>query len=180
VRVVLVTGAGTEIGAATARRFGERAARSFWSGGGKRLKSGEAPAVVNVSSSVGSIVKPQTTLYSVTKAALEYLTHANAYELGQWRIRVNCVAPGPVDTPIHATYLDDLEEGYRDLAAGFRSDAWVTSTTSPGGSRGSLRPRLSGRRTTSSTSTVGRSWALPKRRAAERQETDDDQQERKE
>jgi NAD(P)-dependent dehydrogenase (short-subunit alcohol dehydrogenase family) len=80
------------------------------------LRRGEAPAVVNVSSSVGSIVKPSTTLYSVTKAGLEYLTRANAYELAQWRIRVNCIAPGPIDTPIHATYMDDLDAGYRDLA----------------------------------------------------------------
>jgi NAD(P)-dependent dehydrogenase (short-subunit alcohol dehydrogenase family) len=80
------------------------------------LREGEAPAVVNVSSSVGSIVKPGTTLYSVTKAGLEYLTRANAYEFAQWGIRVNCVAPGPVDTPIHATYMDDLEAGYRDLS----------------------------------------------------------------
>ena len=80
------------------------------------LRQAEAAAVVNVSSSVGSIVKPGTTLYSVTKAGLEYLTRANAYELAQWRIRVNCIAPGPVDTPIHATYLDDLDAGYRDLS----------------------------------------------------------------
>jgi meso-butanediol dehydrogenase/(S,S)-butanediol dehydrogenase/diacetyl reductase len=80
------------------------------------LRSGTAPAIVNVSSSVASIVKPETTLYSTTKAGLEYLTRATAYELAQWRIRVNCIAPGPVDTPIHATYLDDLEAGYRDLA----------------------------------------------------------------
>ena len=80
------------------------------------LRNAEAGAVVNVSSSVGSIVKPGTTLYSVTKAGLEYLTRANAYEFAQWRIRVNCIAPGPVDTPIHATYLDDLETGYRDLS----------------------------------------------------------------
>jgi NAD(P)-dependent dehydrogenase (short-subunit alcohol dehydrogenase family) len=80
------------------------------------LREGEAAAVVNVSSSVGSIVKPGTTLYSVTKAGLEYLTRANAYELAQWRIRVNCIAPGPVETPIHATYMDDLEAGYRDLS----------------------------------------------------------------
>jgi NAD(P)-dependent dehydrogenase (short-subunit alcohol dehydrogenase family) len=80
------------------------------------LRNGESAAVVNVSSSVGSIVKPGTTLYSVTKAGVEYLTRANAYELAQWGIRVNCIAPGPVDTPIHATYMDDVEEGYRDLA----------------------------------------------------------------
>jgi NAD(P)-dependent dehydrogenase (short-subunit alcohol dehydrogenase family) len=80
------------------------------------LRGGQSPAVVNVSSSVGSIVKPGTTLYSVTKAGLEYLTRANAYELAQWGIRVNCIAPGPVDTPIHATYMDDVDEGYRDLS----------------------------------------------------------------
>jgi len=79
------------------------------------LREGEAPSVVNVGSSVGSIVKPGTTLYSVTKAGLEYLTRANAYELAQWGIRVNCIAPGPVDTPIHATYSDDVEATYRDL-----------------------------------------------------------------
>jgi nogalaviketone/aklaviketone reductase len=80
------------------------------------LRRGDAAAIVNISSSVASIVKPQTTLYSTTKAGLEYLTRATAYEFAQWRIRVNCIAPGPVDTPIHATYLDDLEAGYRDLA----------------------------------------------------------------
>ena len=80
------------------------------------LRMGDSAAVVNISSSVGSIVKPGTTLYSVTKAGLEYMTRANAFELAQWRIRVNCIAPGPVDTPIHATYSDDLDETYRDLA----------------------------------------------------------------
>ena len=80
------------------------------------LRDGDAPAIVNISSSVGSIVKPGTTLYSVTKAGLEYLTRANAYEFARWRIRVNCIAPGPVDTPLHATYMDDLEAGYRDLS----------------------------------------------------------------
>ena len=31
-------------------------------------------------------------------------------------IRVNAIAPGPVDTPIHATWADDLDEAYAWLA----------------------------------------------------------------
>jgi NAD(P)-dependent dehydrogenase (short-subunit alcohol dehydrogenase family) len=80
------------------------------------LRASEDAAVVNISSSVGSIVKPGNMLYGSTKAALEYLTRAWAYELAPDRIRVNCIAPGPVDTPIHATYSDDLEATYADLA----------------------------------------------------------------
>lgn len=80
------------------------------------LRSGELPAIVNVSSSVGSIVKPGSLLYGTSKAALEYFTRACAYDFGPDRIRVNCVAPGPVDTPLHATYTDDVEGAYADLA----------------------------------------------------------------
>lgn len=73
-------------------------------------------AIVNVSSSVGSIVKPGNALYGLTKAALEYLTRASAYELGDRRIRVNGIAPGPVVTPIHEVWADDLEAAYADLS----------------------------------------------------------------
>ena len=80
------------------------------------LRASPDAAVVSLSSSVGSIVKPGSMLYGSTKASLEYLTRAWAYELAVDQIRVNCIAPGPIDTPIHATYSDDLEATYADLA----------------------------------------------------------------
>lgn len=104
------------------------------------LRTSSDAAIVNISSSVGSIVKPGNMLYGSTKAALEYLTRAWAYELAVDGIRVNCVAPGPVDTPIHATYSDNLEATYADLARriplgrmGHPDDiaAWVSFLTGP-------------------------------------------------
>jgi NAD(P)-dependent dehydrogenase (short-subunit alcohol dehydrogenase family) len=52
----------------------------------------------------------------LAEAALEYLTRASAYELADRRIRVNCIAPGPVETPIHEVWADDLEAAYADLS----------------------------------------------------------------
>jgi C-7 ketoreductase len=80
------------------------------------LRASADAAVVNVTSSLGSMVMPNTTLYGSTKAALEYLTRAWAFELAKDGIRVNAVAPGGVDTPIHETYSDDVEATRADLA----------------------------------------------------------------
>jgi len=79
------------------------------------LRRSPAPAVVNVSSSVGSMIRIGNSLCGMTKAAIEYLTRSLAAELGPEGIRVNAVAPGPVDTPIHRTWADDLEAAYRQL-----------------------------------------------------------------
>jgi NAD(P)-dependent dehydrogenase (short-subunit alcohol dehydrogenase family) len=81
-----------------------------------RLSDSPDGVIVNVSSSVGSIVKPGNGLYGMTKAALEYLTRASAYEFAERRIRVNCIAPGPVKTPIHEVWADDVEAAYADLS----------------------------------------------------------------
>ena len=56
-------------------------------------------AIVNVSSI--SALRPRgLTVYSASKAAVIGLTRAMAVDHGRDNIRVNCVAPGPVYTPM--------------------------------------------------------------------------------
>ena len=73
-------------------------------------------SVVNISSSSGTMHLAGQSIYGMTKAALNYLTMSLAGELAPSRVRVNCIAPGPIDTPIHQTWADDLEAAYRWLA----------------------------------------------------------------
>lgn len=61
------------------------------------LKAGGG-AVVNIASISGLRASTLRVAYGTSKAALIHLTKQYAAELGTAGIRVNCVAPGPVDT----------------------------------------------------------------------------------
>jgi 3-oxoacyl-[acyl-carrier protein] reductase len=54
--------------------------------------------IVSLSSSVVGLYQPNYGLYAATKAAVEAMTKVLAKELGPRGIRVNAVAPGPVET----------------------------------------------------------------------------------
>ena len=73
-------------------------------------------AVVNISSSSGTLLRPGQSIYGMTKHALEYLSRSLAGELAPHRIRINALALGPVDTPIHQTWATDLKAAYEWLA----------------------------------------------------------------
>jgi meso-butanediol dehydrogenase / (S,S)-butanediol dehydrogenase / diacetyl reductase len=62
------------------------------------MLAGGGGAVVNIASISGLRASTLRVAYGTSKAALIQLTKQHAVELGAQGIRVNCVAPGPVDT----------------------------------------------------------------------------------
>src|SRR5215469_8353590 len=69
-------------------------------------------SIINISSVSG--VRPQFEglLYSMTKAALNMMTQSYALELGPKGVRVNCIAPGLIQTVLSEYYWKD--EGRRE------------------------------------------------------------------
>lgn len=72
-------------------------------------------AVVNVTSISGLRASTLRVAYGTSKAALAHLTRQQAAELAQLSIRVNAVAPGPVDTAMaKQVHTADIRADYHD------------------------------------------------------------------
>lgn len=69
-------------------------------------------AIVNVSSVAASNSTEENPLYSATKGAVSALTRGMAVSLAEHGIRVNAVAPGPINTPMGNAAASDPV--YRD------------------------------------------------------------------
>jgi len=82
-----------------------------------RGADGAAGHIVLISSTAGQRGEAYHADYAVTKGALISLTKSLSSELAPHGIRVNCVAPGWVDTEMSAGALQDLELGPK-IAAG--------------------------------------------------------------
>jgi len=78
------------------------------------LKAGGG-AVVNIGSISGLRASTLRVAYGTSKAALMHLTKQQAAELGIRGIRVNAVAPGPVDTAMaKQVHTPDIRASYHD------------------------------------------------------------------
>lgn len=78
------------------------------------LKTG-AGSIVNIGSISGLRASTLRVAYGTSKAALAHLTRQQAAELGNLGIRVNMVAPGPVDTAMaKQVHTDDIRADYHD------------------------------------------------------------------
>jgi len=65
------------------------------------MRSQGGGAIVNVSSTSGLRVQVPTAHYSIAKAGVIMATKAMALEWSEFNIRVNCVAPGAIDTRLY-------------------------------------------------------------------------------
>jgi len=71
--------------------------------------------IVNIASISGLRASTLRIAYGTSKAAVIHLTKQQAAELGEWGIRVNCVAPGPVKTKLAAAvHTPDIVSAYHD------------------------------------------------------------------
>lgn len=74
-----------------------------------------AGCIVNIASISGLRASTLRVAYGTSKAAVIQLTQQQAVELGEYGIRVNCVAPGPVRTKLAmAVHTPEIINAYHD------------------------------------------------------------------
>jgi NAD(P)-dependent dehydrogenase (short-subunit alcohol dehydrogenase family) len=73
----------------------------------KDMLKRENGSVINISSMAAQYGLPRVIAYSSSKTAIEGFTRAMASELSGRGIRVNCIAPGFIETPMTAKALND-------------------------------------------------------------------------
>ncbi len=65
---------------------------------GRHMKERRSGAIVNIGSGCNKVPFPNLSGYTASKGGIEMFTKSAALELGPYGIRVNCVAPGAIDT----------------------------------------------------------------------------------
>ena len=80
--------------------------------GRRMIERGRGGAIVNVASIAGIRAHPRLSVYGMSKAALILMTRAMALEWARYRIRVNALAPGYIETEMNASFFQS-EDGRR-------------------------------------------------------------------
>ena len=71
---------------------------------------GGGGAIVNVASDAGRVGSMGETVYAAAKGGLIAFTKSLAREMARFRINVNCVCPGPTDTPLFHAQPEKLKD----------------------------------------------------------------------
>jgi NAD(P)-dependent dehydrogenase (short-subunit alcohol dehydrogenase family) len=74
------------------------------------IEAGRGAAIVNVASDAGRVGSAGETVYAGAKGGVIAFTKSLARELARHRITVNCVCPGPTDTPLFQSLPENMRE----------------------------------------------------------------------
>lgn len=89
------------------------------------LRQSESAAIVLMGSDSGFVAAPGMVAYNASKGAVVQLTRALSVELADDRIRVNCVCPSVVDTPMSRGDLGIGIAGFDDVGYPVQTPAEV-------------------------------------------------------
>ena len=86
---------------------------------GRHMKGNRSGSIILLSSIRSVTVEPGQSVYAATKAGIAQLARGLASELGPSGVRVNCIAPGVVETPLTAPIKSKPEwyQAYADKNA---------------------------------------------------------------
>jgi 2-hydroxycyclohexanecarboxyl-CoA dehydrogenase len=74
------------------------------------MVAARAGKIVNISSDAGRVGSMGETVYAAAKGGLIAFTKSLAREVARYRINVNCVCPGPTDTPLFQRQPERMKE----------------------------------------------------------------------
>jgi 2-hydroxycyclohexanecarboxyl-CoA dehydrogenase len=77
-----------------------------------QMISNRSGKIVNVSSDAGRVGSTGETVYAAAKGGMIAFTKSLAREVARYNINVNCICPGPTDTPLLNTRSDKLKEAF--------------------------------------------------------------------
>jgi NAD(P)-dependent dehydrogenase (short-subunit alcohol dehydrogenase family) len=81
----------------------------------RNMKDHRSGAIVNIGSGCNKVPFPNLSGYTASKGGIEMFTKSSALELGQYGIRVNCVAPGAIETERTKNELADFAKSWSKL-----------------------------------------------------------------
>lgn len=77
------------------------------------IAAGQGGKVVNIASDAGRVGSTGETVYAGAKGGVIAFTKSLAREVARHRVNVNCVCPGPTDTPLFNTQPQPVKEALR-------------------------------------------------------------------